>query len=139
MENEVKSLLKDHSLRLTQGRADVISIFLKKDIAISHSDIESEIDGQYDRVTIYRTLKSFLDKGLIHKVLDDSGVIHYALCNDACSEQYHSDNHIHFKCEVCGETTCLDHVSIPEVILPSGFKAKESNFLIGGVCSKCSN
>ena len=104
MENEVKSLLKDHSLRLTQGRADVISIFLKKDIAISHSDIESEIDGQYDRVTIYRTLKSFLDKGLIHKVLDDSGVIHYALCNDACSEQYHSDNHIHFKCEVCSET-----------------------------------
>lgn len=139
MEDRIKSLLKEHSLRLTQGRADVITVFLNKNIAISHSDIESEVDGQYDRVTIYRTLKSFLDKGLIHKVLDDSGVIHYALCHDACSEDHHLDNHIHFKCEECGETTCLDHVSIPEVALPNGFRAKESNFLIGGVCAKCSN
>ena len=139
MNSRIKQLLKDHSLRLTQGRADVISVFLNRNTAISHSDIESEIDGQYDRVTIYRTLKSFLDKGLIHKVLDDTGIIHYALCKDECSENHHLDNHIHFKCEVCRDTFCLEHVQIPEVELPEGFKAKEHNFLIGGVCDKCSN
>ena len=137
MDNQIKRLLKDHNLRLTQSRADVISVFLNKGIAISHSDIELEIYGQYDRVTIYRTLKSFLDKGLIHKVLDDTGVIHYALCQEACSQGHHDDNHVHFKCENCGETTCLDHVHIPEVNLPVGFVPKESNFLVGGVCPKC--
>lgn len=138
MNAEVKRLLKNHSLRLTQSRGDVISVFLDKNIAISHGDIESEVDGKYDRVTIYRTLKSFIDKGLIHKVLDDSGATRYALCHDECSEEAHQHNHIHFKCQECNETTCLEFVDIPEVNLPKGYKAKESNYLISGVCDKCS-
>ncbi|MBO3699840.1 transcriptional repressor [Roseivirga sp. E12] len=137
MEAQVKNLLKEHSLRLTQGRADVISIFLNRNIAISHGDIESDVDGKYDRVTIYRTLKSFLEKGLIHKVLDDSGATRYALCSDNCSEVSHQHNHIHFKCQVCNETTCLDNVHIPDVALPNGFKVSESNYLITGTCDKC--
>lgn len=137
MNTQVKQLLKDHSLRLTQGRADIISVFINRNVAISHGDIESEVDSKYDRVTIYRTLKSFLEKGLIHKVLDDSGATRYALCNDACSEIAHQHNHIHFKCQVCDETTCLDHVNIPGVNLPKGFKMLESNYLITGVCDKC--
>lgn len=137
MNTDVKKILKDHSLRLTQSRGDVISVFLDKSVAVSHSDIESEIDGKYDRVTIYRTLKSFIDKGLIHKVLDDSGATRYALCHDNCSEDSHKHNHIHFKCQKCDETTCLELVDIPDVKLPPGFQAIESNYLISGICKKC--
>lgn len=137
MDDRIKTILKDHSLRLTQSRADVISIFLNRSFAIAHSDIENEIDGKYDRVTIYRTLKSFLDNGLIHKVLDDTGIMHYALCDDACSTADHHHDHIHFKCTRCSETTCLDHVQIPRVQLPKGFKFEEGNYLISGVCDKC--
>lgn len=137
MSSQIKQILKDHSLRHTQGRADIISVFLNKNVAISHSDIESEMDSQYDRVTIYRTLKSFLEKGLIHKVLDDTGTMHYALCDDACSEVAHRHDHIHFKCNDCGETTCLENVHIPEVKLPKGFSYGESNYLITGTCNKC--
>ncbi|WP_252946777.1 Fur family transcriptional regulator [Roseivirga pacifica] len=124
-------------MRHTQGRADIISVFLNKNVAISHSDIEAEMDSQYDRVTIYRTLKSFLEKGLIHKVLDDTGTMHYALCDDACSEVEHQHDHIHFKCNNCGETTCLENVHIPKVSLPNGFSYEESNYLITGTCDKC--
>ncbi|OEK06979.1 Fur family transcriptional regulator [Roseivirga misakiensis] len=137
MESQVKSLLKNHSLRLTQGRKDVLTTFLDRNVAISHSDIETAMDGKYDRVTIYRTLKSFLDKGLIHKVLDDVGATRYAICSDSCSEAKHQHNHIHFKCQTCNETTCLDDVNIPSVTLPEGFQVTESNFLITGTCAKC--
>ena len=137
MNTQIKQILKDHSLRHTQGRADIISVFLNKNVAISHSDIEAEMDSQYDRVTIYRTLKSFLEKGLIHKVLDDTGTMHYALCDDACSEVEHQHDHIHFKCNNCGETTCLENVHIPKVSLPNGFSYEESNYLITGTCDKC--
>ena len=137
MNIEVKNLLKEHSLRLTQGRTDVLSIFLNRNIAVSHGDIETDVDGKYDRVTIYRTLRSFLEKGLIHKVLDDAGATRYALCSDGCSEIQHQHNHIHFKCQACDETTCLDHVGIPNVTLPKGFRMAESNYLITGVCAKC--
>ena len=137
MDSHTKQLLKDHSLRLTQSRSDIISIFLKRSVAISHGDIELAMDGKYDRVTIYRTLKSFLESGLIHKVLDDNGGARYALCNDACAGGDHKHDHIHFKCSSCEETTCLD-IYIPEVSLPNGFTAKESNYLITGVCNNCS-
>lgn len=139
MEAHVKTLLKDHDLRLTQGRADVIEVFLNNNIAISHADIESAVDGKYDRVTIYRTLKSFLDRGMIHKILDDKGGIRYALCADECSDGDHQHNHIHFKCNECEQTICLEHVEIPSVKLPRGFTAQESNFLITGICDKCKN
>ncbi|PIQ49589.1 MAG: transcriptional repressor [Cytophagales bacterium CG12_big_fil_rev_8_21_14_0_65_40_12] len=139
MEAHVKTLLKDHDLRLTQGRADVIEVFLNNNIAISHADIESAVDGKYDRVTIYRTLKSFLDRGMIHKILDDKGGIRYALCADECSDGDHQHNHIHFKCNECEQTICLEHVEIPSVKLPRGFTAEESNFLITGICDKCKN
>ncbi len=105
---------------------------------MSHGDIEFAMDGKYDRVTIYRTLKSFLENGLIHKVLDDNGGSRYALCDDACSDGDHRHDHIHFKCSNCDQTTCLEDVFIPDVKLPEGFKAAESNYLITGVCDKCS-
>lgn len=137
MDNHIKELLKNHDLRLTQGRVDVVNVFFNYNVAVSHSDIETAVDGKYDRVTIYRTLKSFLDKGLIHKILDDRGGIRYALCADECSEGSHQHNHIHFKCNKCEQTTCLEHVEIPSVKLPRGFFVEESNYLVTGTCDKC--
>jgi Fur family transcriptional regulator, ferric uptake regulator len=129
-------LLKDFRLRTTPSRQEILHLFLNKDYALSHGDIEKEIDNSLDRVTVYRTLKTFLDKGLIHKVLDDEGSLKYALCNEACSMTGHHHNHVHFKCTTCGQTNCLD-VEIPAVKLPKGYKPKELNVLIQGVCENC--
>ena len=137
MNSDVRQLLKDHSLRLTQSRADIVGYFLSRNVAISHGDIETTMDGKYDRVTIYRTLKSFLESGMINKVLDDNGITKYALCADACTDGHHHHEHIHFKCSNCEQTFCLDSVEIPQVQLPKGFQLKESNFLMTGVCDKC--
>lgn len=104
---------------------------------MSHSDVEREIMNLLDRVTVYRTLKSFADKGLIHKVLDDAGTIKYALCNDACSDsEGHHHNHVHFKCTECGQTNCLD-VEIPPITLPDGYRVVEQNLLVQGICGHC--
>lgn len=131
-------LLKDFRLRSTPSRQEILHLFLKKEYALSHGDIEKEISNALDRVTVYRTLKTFLDKGLIHKVLDDEGSLKYALCNDACTTAGHHHNHVHFKCTHCGQTNCLN-VEIPAVKLPKGYKAKELNLLIQGVCESCSS
>ena len=137
MEAISNRLLKDFRLRTTQPRQEILHLFLKRDYALSHGDIEKEIDSTLDRVTVYRTLKTFLDKGLIHKVLDDEGSLKYALCNDACSVAGHHHNHVHFKCTRCGQTNCLTNVEIPTVKLPKGYKAKEIDLLIQGVCEHC--
>ena len=131
-----ETLLKGFKLRSTPNRQEILHLFLKKNHALSHGDIEKEIDNSLDRVTVYRTLKTFLDKGLIHKVLDDEGSLKYALCNEACTTAEHHHDHVHFKCTKCGETQCLN-VDVPSIRLPKGYKANAVNLLIQGVCERC--
>lgn len=130
------SILQSHKLRITDCRLEIIREFLDKQVALAHSDLEESLDNQFDRVTIYRTLKTFVDKDVIHKVLDDTGGAKYALCSHD-EDQEHSHEHVHFKCEICGETTCLEDIILPQVKLPSGFQKKEMSLLVQGVCEKC--
>lgn len=131
-------LLKNFRLRSTPSRQEILHLFLKTRHALSHGDIEKEIDASLDRVTVYRTLKTFLDKGLIHKVLDDEGSLKYALCNDTCTLGGHHHDHIHFKCIRCGQTNCLN-IEIPTVKLPKGYNSVEINLLVQGVCDRCTD
>lgn len=134
--NTPKSILKSHQLRVTDCRLEIIREFLDKQVALAHGDLEETLDNQFDRVTIYRTLKTFLDKDVVHKVLDDQGVTKYALCMHE-EEQAHNHEHVHFKCEKCHETVCIESVSLPSIKLPKGFKKREMSLLIQGTCNKC--
>jgi Fur family transcriptional regulator, ferric uptake regulator len=129
-------LLKDFQLRATPGRQEVLQIFINSKFALSHGDIERAMPADFDRVTLYRTLKTFLDKGLVHKVLDDEGGLKYALCNEPCTTSGHHHDHVHFKCTVCGQTNCLE-VEIPGIRLPKGYTSVEANLLIQGTCGNC--
>jgi Fur family ferric uptake transcriptional regulator len=131
-----EQLLKKHHLRVTDSRKQVLDIFLNKKFAISHSFLEQELKHSHDRVTIYRNLYSFLENGIIHKVLDEGGSSKYALCS-SCNDHKHTHDHVHFKCEKCGETKCLNELPIPVIKLPNGFIAKEIGILIQGICDKC--
>jgi len=140
MSQNTSDILKDHNLRVTSCRRDVLKSFIKRQEALSHSDLEDELKDDFDRVTIYRTLKTFLEYDLIHKVLDDSGATKYALCVHEHSEgsHHHQHDHVHFKCEKCGKTNCIEEISLPVVNLPSGYVSKDVSLLIQGVCNKCS-
>ncbi|MDL5045842.1 transcriptional repressor [Oscillatoria amoena NRMC-F 0135] len=135
--NGPPQLLKEFKLRSTPSRKAILNFFLKKNYALAHADIEKGIPPHFDRVTVYRTLKTFLDKGLIHKVLDDEGALKYALCTEACTLTGHHHDHVHFKCIRCGQTNCLE-VEVPDIKLPKGYQPGEINLLIQGVCAKCS-
>lgn len=137
MNDLTKNTLKNHDLRLTGGREDILQVFLGEENALSHSDIENKLGERLDRVTIYRTLKTFLDKGLLHKVLDDEGGTKYALCRGGCSQKTHHHDHVHFKCSKCGNTTCIESVHIPVFSLPMGYQRQEVNMLVQGVCPNC--
>ncbi|MDQ3393462.1 MAG: transcriptional repressor [Bacteroidota bacterium] len=137
MNIQTKDLLKEFDLRTTSCRTEILSLFMEKVHALSHSDIEHTLSESHDRVTVYRTLKTFLDKGILHKVLDDSGSAKYALCKDSCTMEDHNHEHVHFKCLKCGMTNCLDNVEVPAITLPSGYKAIETNLLVQGTCNSC--
>ena len=133
-----KYTLKEYDLRHTGCRSDVLQSFQDFNFALSHSDLEERFGERFDRVTIYRTLKTFVEKGIIHKVLDDEGGTKYALCrNSECSHNNHHHDHVHFKCLQCGNTTCIESVHIPVFNLPEGYKRTEVNMLVQGTCPTC--
>ncbi|MEM6343031.1 MAG: transcriptional repressor [Bacteroidota bacterium] len=133
-----EQILSENSLRRTQTRSDILSIFLRQEFALSEPELEKAIQGRCDRVTIYRTLSTFLDKGILHKVLDDNGAMRYALCSESChSDHEHQHDHVHFKCQQCDKTICIDEVAIPKVQLPAGYQLSGVNMLLQGTCPKC--
>ncbi len=134
---EAKELLKQNGLRVTNMRIDVMNVFLQhSDTALSNQEIESKIPKS-DRVTLYRTLKTFEKSGVIHQAIDGSGSNKYALCHSNCSSHEHLDNHAHFHCTSCEKTICLDEIETPQVALPVGFNAEERYLVIKGTCETC--
>lgn len=111
MDRNALGILRQYDLRHTDTRENILNGFLQKTTALSHSDIEVYLNDGFDRVTIYRTLKTFLDKGIIHKILDDNGGVKYALCKDQCASGHHHHDHVHFKCSECNETFCFRKIS----------------------------
>ena len=133
----LEQTLKAHDLRNTANRLEMLDLFVQSDHALAHGEIESRLGPNHDRVTIYRTLRTFLDTGLVHKVLDDAGDPKYALCRTTCGVDHHNHDHVHFKCRNCGQTTCLDDIQIPPIDLPAGYRRQETNLLIQGICPEC--
>jgi Fur family ferric uptake transcriptional regulator len=128
-------LLDRHGLRATPIRGAALELFLSSPHALTHQMIEAQIGGQFDRVTLYRTLKSFEEKGLIHRIADDSDSVRYALCHD-CGHERHEDDHVHFKCATCGHTFCLDAL-IPAVAVPPRYRVRQVQMLVTGTCEAC--
>lgn len=134
--DKANDLLKAHGLRNTGIRVDVIHYFIQAGKAITHQDIELAMP-KADRVTLYRTLSTLQEAGIVHQVVDDDTVKKFALCGVDCNSGHHHDNHVHFKCTQCGDTLCLEHVEIPSVSLPSGYTFHSQDLLVQGLCPTC--
>jgi Fur family transcriptional regulator, ferric uptake regulator len=130
--------LTDKKINPTAMRLLVLDSLLNQRSATSLSDIEKSLETA-DRITIYRTLKTFEEKGLIHIIDDGTGSPKYALCAESCDANQHHDLHVHFYCTECKETFCLPNSKIPEVALPDNFTSTEMNLVVKGICSKCKN
>lgn len=132
--SELKQILKNHQLRVTDCRMDILEYFTVQKRALSIRDLENQFQA-YDRVTLYRTLTSFTENGVLHKIPDDSGFATYGLCYSTCSSSEHHHNHLHFKCTVCGNIECIQ-MSVPDVTLP-GYVVHETNLILSGICKAC--
>jgi Fur family transcriptional regulator, ferric uptake regulator len=138
MVSRSNAILREHGLRVTSVREKVLQIFLDAgQTALSNADIEKHFD-RLDRITLYRTLRTFEEKGLIHQVVDNSNTPKYAACSDHCEEHDHHDDHAHFHCVKCEKTICLEGTVLPAVIPPSGFKVAEKHMVLSGTCDACS-
>ncbi len=114
----------------------VLKHLLQQSAAISLTELELGM-GKTDRVTLYRTIRTFEEHGLVHRIEDGSNVTKFALCEENCNSMGHHDLHVHFFCTRCKETHCLPKTHVPEVILPPQYQGNQRELTIKGLCGRC--
>lgn len=132
-----KTLLRENNLKVTQPRLRVLEIISAKQTAISQPELEKLLGKETDRVTLYRILASFEEKGILHKIFDLHGTATYATCSHQCTEHKHEDQHIHFICSICNSVICLEEISIPNIRVPKNFALQSVAVNAVGLCDKC--
>ena len=80
-ENETK--LENRNIKPTAMRELVLKVLSEQTTAISLADLEQAFE-KADKVTLYRTIKTFEEKKLIHSIDDGSVSVKYALCRETC-------------------------------------------------------
>jgi Fur family ferric uptake transcriptional regulator len=136
----MEQVLKNKNIRVTGFRLQVLELFEKSKHALEINDVEKAL-GDHDRITLYRTIKTFIDKGVLHEIVLPGESKKLALCDSSCGSDkeghgHHSHEHIHFKCIKCGQVECIDEVGYPTINLP-GYVVKEINVSAKGYCRAC--
>ncbi len=132
----VISFLEAKAIKVTPVRILVLKLLLASKNGMAANEIEKEL-FYCDRITIYRTLVTFVEKGVLHAVLNPAGLKNYMLCSDTCKIHQHNDNHPHFYCEKCQKTSCIETVNVPIIQLGEAYKVNEIQIAIKGICKDC--
>ncbi len=134
---QVDTFLQKKDIRPTAMRMLIYKFLAENKFAVALTDIENHF-AQSDRTTLYRTIKTFEEKGVVHQIDDGTGTSKYALCEEGCNCDFETDLHLHFHCNICDQTTCLTDHKIPQINIPEGFIAEDANLVLKGICDKCS-
>ncbi len=134
---ELAELFERHNVKATVNRLIVARTLLNCERPLSLMELEERI-GTIDKSGIFRCLLLFRKCHLVHAIEDGSDGTRYELCmsHDSLRDE---DAHVHFFCEKCHRTFCLEDIHIPPVTLPEGYSGITTNYLVKGICPKCSD
>ena len=132
---DIISRLESKDIRPTANRILVMKALMGEQNPQSLSNLERKMVSM-DKSSIFRTLTLFLEHDVVHAFEDGRGVLCYELCEEkgACD---HHDGHIHFYCESCQRSFCMEDIHIPSFELPEGFYPHSISFVIKGECPDC--
>ena len=138
MNMSATEILQKHDLRKTAIRLQMLEIFFVTSHAVTANGLEESL-ANFDRVTIYRTLQTFLEKNILHKIPDESGTARFALIKSSYSTKEATNaDHVHFKCQRCQVTRCIEDIAVPIINLPKGYLVDHISYLVQGTCPNCS-
>lgn len=127
--------LRASGLRITAARRSVCEV-----IARDHSEhltagaIVDRLEGVVDQSTVYRTLET----------LQEAGVLSHTHLGHGASVFHFADDrpHQHIVCEVCGRVASVDQALFDDVgravSAATGFDVDVAHFALVGTCSECS-
>lgn len=135
LDEKARQMLAAANLYRTEGRVAILKVLLEARRPVRQDQIADRLpDKTTNKVTIYRTLESLVDAGVVHRAFIQERAWHFELA-DHCSEK---QCHPHFTCSNCGTTHCLTDFSVP--MAPSsykGFVIQHQQVRLEGLCPAC--
>ena len=132
---DIEIRLEKKGIIATANRITVYRALASAHVPVTLSMLEEALVTM-DKSSIFRVLTLFLEHDVVHAFEDGRGVLHYELCGNEGHCDL-SDSHLHFYCESCQKSYCLDDVHLPEISLPQGFTSHSISFVIKGICPHC--
>ena len=131
-----KTILRKSGYKATSSRIAILEVFKKSKKPLSAQEIINILPRGTDQVTVYRTLKSFKEKGVIKQIDLRHNHAHYELEDLA--------EHHHLICLKCGKVEDVHRCGVEAVessVLRSSkhfAEIKQHALEFYGICKACS-
>lgn len=135
---ETTQLLETNGLRRTIAREAILQLLTDARRPLSHQDILKRRKGtaSFDRVTVYRTLETLQEAGLLHRIQGMDGSWRFCRHKSESTGKC-AGNHIHFLCSRCDQMSCLPEQPLPWVAAPAGATIHSKQLVVHGHCAAC--
>ena len=131
--------LQKAGISKTSQRLAVLNILLKATTPLSVNTIRQSLEtkANIDKVTVYRILSLFRQRGIIREIASAGGANYFEMAT------LENPLHPHFSCRNCGAFTCLaplPFTQAPELILSKNdYSIDHIEINISGLCACCRN
>lgn len=134
--NKFKKILKQKNIKPTYHRLKTLEYIVKN--MGTHPTAEMIYDALKGEIptismtTVYNTMNSFLDKGLVTSVIITGTEVRY---------DYNTSPHHHFQCRKCGKIFNIDvkcSYATGKKKLVNGHKIEKVHGYFKGICKNCS-
>lgn len=130
--------LKKHHVHLTQNRIAVFKLLTESKTALSVAVIMKKSKILLDRISVYRALKYFLQKGIVEIVPNNRGNASYILASDERGIETKSDNKCaYFVCSSCQHTEIISEPLQIKLNSLTQHQVSKYSLIIEGLCTSC--
>jgi Fur family transcriptional regulator, ferric uptake regulator len=134
-------LLKVAKLKVTEQRRVILNFLLNNHGPFTVEELSQHLkDQSFDLATLYRSMSTFEESGLVEKRLFGDGVVRWELAaHNDCHEDHHQHHH-HLMCSQCKKIVTLD-ICVPDemqkLVEGHGFKDLKHHLEFSGICPEC--
>ena len=131
----MEKILAEHGVKATVNRLLIARALADAHRPLTMTELEDLLET-IDKSNVFRTLQVFREAHLVHALEDTGDGVRYEFCHSH-TDGHDDDLHVHFYCEQCHRTYCLEDKPVPVVDPPDGFLVESSSMLLRGICPSC--
>lgn len=134
-------ILKSASLKVTEQRRVILRFLLHNHGPFTVEEMKDLMsEGSFDLATLYRSMATFEEAGLVEKRLFGDGLVRWEYhAHSLCGHDHHTHHH-HLMCHNCKSITTLDVCLPPEffkIIEAYNYTHLKHHLEFSGLCPAC--